>query len=86
MEGSETYNHLKDVRPRSDASKQCLSKMHRRDNAHTPFFNKILIILGANGTPSHIPMAPPPRKKNYAPPPPGNAPPPSGKKNLGPGH
>ena len=36
MEGSETYNHSKDVRPRRDASKQCLNKMQddRRAEVH----------------------------------------------------
>ena len=35
MEGSETHNHSKHVRPRRDASKQCLNKMHGPENAHT---------------------------------------------------
>ena len=40
MEGSETYNHSKDLRPRRDASKQSLNKMYGRENAHPLVFLK----------------------------------------------
>ena len=92
MEGSETYNHSKGVGPRRDASKQCLNKMHGRENAHMPLFceKKELMMLRANGPPSYMRLAPPPGKKNHAPPPLHRhtrlLAPLSGKKNLGPGH
>ena len=88
MEGSETHNHSKDVRPRRDASKQCLNKMHRRENAHKPVF----FLKNFDNTqsqcppPSYMPMAPLPGKKNHAPPPPPSMAPLSGKENLGSGH
>ena len=61
IEGSETYNHSKDVHSRRDASKQCLNKMHGRENAHMPvFLENFLIILGANAPPPPTCQCPPP--------------------------
>ena len=85
MEGSETYSYSKDERPRGDASKQGLNKMHGQENAHTPpFLLKIFDstrsqwppLLHANGPPT-------PNEESC---PPLSMAPLLGKKNLGPGH
>ena len=70
MEGTETYNHSKDVCPRKDpnnASTRCTGE--KMLPCLFCFFLKVLILLGANGPPSYMPMASPTRKEESLPPP-----------------
>ena len=86
MVGSETYTHSKDVCLQRDASKQCLNKMHGRENVHTPLSSKFFNNTRSQIPPFYMPNPPPPPPgKKESPPPPVNGPL-SGKKNLGPGH
>ena len=70
MEGSETYNHSKVLRPRRDTFKQCLNKMHGLENTHMPVFLKFLDNTRSQRPPLLHANGPRTRKEESCPPPP----------------